>query len=112
MGNGRGKRSGDHPPLYQKLAIRQFFPYRTHLSLWTREKQKSGRWTLESPNSKVFTLVYVASLLLPGRWTHEDQLEVVADTTENCMWVVNNAWHLGRMDVEAPGGPGSPVDTR
>lgn len=44
-----------------------------------------------SPNSLHFALVYVASALFSSRWTHEDQSEVVADTTENWVWVVKEA---------------------
>lgn len=49
----------------------------------------------------------MVSSLFPSRWTHEDQLEAVADTTENCVWVVKEARQLGRVHLEAedPGNP-------
>lgn len=50
----------------------------------------------------------MVSSLFPSRWTHEDQLEAVADTTENCVWVEKEARQLGRVDLEAPEGPGNP----
>lgn len=62
----------------------------------------------QSPNSLNAALVYMVSSLFPSRWTHEDQLEAVADTTENCVWVEREAGQLGRVDLEAPEGPGSP----
>lgn len=63
----------------------------------------------KSPNSFNTALVYMANFLFPSRWTHEDWLEVVADTTENCGWVGKEARQLGRVDLEAPGAQVTPL---
>lgn len=65
-----------------------------------------GQRVWQSPDSLNVALVCTASSLFPSRWTHEDRLEVVADTTENCVWVVKKAEQPDRVDLEAPGGPG------
>lgn len=93
------------------MAIRRIFPLPdTFIPVGYGETEARGlkQRVCESPSSLNAALVYMDSSLFPSRWTYEDRPEVVADTTENCGWVVKEAWQLGRVDLEAPGGPGNP----
>lgn len=113
MGSGRGRRSRITVPLCQKLLLGGFFPYISRHIYPCGLRGKTEARGLEqrvwqSPNSLNAALVYKVSSLFPSRWTHEDQLEAVADTTENCVWVEKEARQLGRVDFEAPEGPGNP----
>lgn len=87
MGSRRGKRSQEHPPPCWSWLLDGFVP----LGWGGTEATGFGHRALGSPNSLHFALVYVASALFSSRWTHEDQSEVVADTTENWVWVVKEA---------------------
>lgn len=89
MGSGRGKRSWDYcPPRSEAGSEVEFFLTR-HIypcGLWEKTEARGLEQRVwQSPNSFNAALVYMVSSLFPSRWTHEDQLEAVADTTENCV---------------------------
>lgn len=83
-----GSRGGrDYPPDMPLWLVGGFFLYQTHFSLWAIGRQKPGALNRRSVRLPTLSaaLVYMASSLFPSRWTHEDWLEAVADTTENCV---------------------------